>query len=72
MTNRGTKECNIQEINDVKYINSHKEESLEYFDNFNSDIKKLWMVRVCTNQFSTLTKKAVKTRADSFLICVKV
>ena len=48
MANRGTKEGDIQEINDVKYINSHKEEFLEYFYNFNSDIKNLWMVRVCT------------------------
>ncbi|MBE5737145.1 MAG: hypothetical protein E7348_01960 [Clostridiales bacterium] len=71
MANRGTKEGDIQEINDVKYINSHKEEFLEYFDKFNSDIKNLWMVRVCTNQFSTLTNKIVKTRADAFLISVK-
>ena len=41
------------------------------FADDNSDIKNLWMVRVSTNQFSTLTNKTVKTRADAFLICVK-
>lgn len=68
MSNRGTYEGNIQEIDDVIYMNSHKEEFYNYFSIFSNIINDLWVVRVTTNQYSNLTKKVVKTRSDAFLI----
>ncbi len=67
-TNRGTSEGNEQEILFVKEFNKNK--ALPKFSLLleNKNLENTFMVRVTTNQPSTLSNKITKTRADCYLI----
>ncbi len=67
-TNRGTFEGNIQEIEFVRDFNKNKYNSKFLIITKEKDIDNLYMVRVTTNQFSTLSNTTTKTRADCYLI----
>ena len=67
-TNRGTYEGDLQEIAFVRDFNKNKTD--ERFSLLTQDkiIANLYMVRVTTNQYSLLSGKTTKTRADCYLI----
>ena len=66
MKNRGTKEGNAQEKIFVKDFNRGVYRSFinKYFDNK----KNVLCVNVTTNQYSSVSKKIVKTKSDAYLI----
>lgn len=69
--NRGTFEGDIQEKAFVTSFNSNKFSPLfnEYISNFsNYNLDEMYMVRVTTEQFSSLSNQKVKTRSDTYLI----
>lgn len=69
-TNRGTYEGDLQEKEFVKEFNKNKfsDKFLEYTLQFKDRLKDIYMVRVSTNQISSLNNKKTKTRADCFAI----
>lgn len=56
------------EIELVRYFNKNKHEYAEYLSQFNIKIDNYFLIKVATNQFSLLSNKKVKTRADAYLI----
>ncbi len=64
--NRGTKEGDIQEINFVKDFNKGVYKSFvnKYFE---KEIN-MYCVHVSTHQYSSVSKKKVKTKSDAYLI----
>lgn len=67
-TNRGTHEGDIQEIAFVKDFNKNKHDDKYKLLTKGKLIENLYMVRVTTNQHSSLSGKNTKTRADCYLI----
>ncbi len=66
--NRGTYDGTEYEILFVKDFNKHKTDPKFNLLTMNKDVENLYMVRVTTNQISTLSNKVTKTRADCYLI----
>ena len=66
MKNRGTKEGNAQEKNFVKDFNRGVYQLFinKYFNNKTN----VFCVNVTTNQYSSISKKIVKTKSDAYLI----
>ena len=67
-TNRGTHEGDLQEIIFVKDFNKNKNDDKYKLLTQGKMIKNLYMVRVTTNQYSSLSGRFTKTRADCYLI----
>ncbi len=65
---RGTIEGSANEIAFVRYFNSNKDAYSAYLENFSNNSKNLYLVRVTTKQYSTLSEMEVPTRADAYLI----
>ena len=68
LTNRGTYEGDLQEIAFVRDFNKHKTDERFNLLTQGKIIENLYMVRVTTNQYSSLSGKITKTRADCYLI----
>lgn len=63
---KGTYDGDKDEIRFVASFNSNKLEYRDYLAKFSKDTK-LWMVRVTTKQYSTLSGRKVFTRSDCYL-----
>lgn len=66
---KGTYDGDKDEIKFVAKFNSNKELFSNYLSNF-VDYQNVWMVRVTTKQFSTLSGRKVFTRSDCFLASI--
>lgn len=74
MANRGTLEGDIQEIEFVKKYN--KDKNNPSFSIYNRqfgcfDLENIFLCRVTTKQYSSLSKQVVMTRADAYAILVE-
>lgn len=65
---RGTHEGIANEFAFVSYFNSNKSNYSDYLVNFSKDFKNLYLVRVTSKQYSTLSEMDVPTRADAYII----
>lgn len=67
---RGTLEGDLDEMTSVIFFNRNPHSSIfeKYLKKINIDPKKILLVRVTTNQYSKLSGKVVKTRADAYAI----
>lgn len=65
MSNRGTAEGTVEEINFVKLLN--KKEDLNFWEVLNLDINNHFAIHVISHKFGKINEKKVKPKADVFI-----